>query len=46
MCDRQEGFANSDPKEEERCYSEAIRLKPDLAAIYYNRAWIWENKRQ
>ena len=33
----EQGFIATDPDEELRCYSEAIRLAPDSFAAYYNR---------
>jgi tetratricopeptide (TPR) repeat protein len=31
------GFNSSDPEETIRCYTEAIRLRPDFATAFYNR---------
>src|SRR5262245_31870303 len=31
------GFGATDPGERIRCYTEAIRLKPDYSIVYYNR---------
>jgi tetratricopeptide (TPR) repeat protein len=38
------GYASSDFDEQIRCYSEAIRLKPDYADAYYNRGNAYHNK--
>jgi len=38
------GYKSVDPDEKIRCYTAAIRLKPDYAAAYYNRGWARDEK--
>jgi tetratricopeptide (TPR) repeat protein len=40
----EQGFNATDLDEKLRCYSEAIRLKPDYATAYYNRGLAREDK--
>lgn len=40
------GYAATDHNEEIRCFSEAIRLKPDYALAFYNRGLAYYSKRE